>query len=439
MGSIRNGLNYKGKKRSTKVDVVQPKHVDRDKRSLLRRIGIKLSDKPDFNTIIAVAENAVAVGDLLPKELVSLTSSIEHNLRSSRTLSDLMPEDIGNVYRDEVSYDDIASLVSKAVNEGKITEERGDEILLDAKNRVFDKDFEQAAKEGGELTIDTARVDDEIANRDEVSTANNTRGVLRKTKRKDKSGGGAQTAIRRSLEQSVESAKADYQLAVRRPDRVSADGVDVKAKLVAEAKRKLEVAELALKSYKDTEVGEGTDLSKGRKIQLNRKLKKVVKRNRGLARKSMFRFFEMTRTRLARIHPDAAARADRFTALQRNATEYFASRIGKEVGDNNAIQKGYEDSINKVKSPEREKYEAFIAQLNAYVRKHDKNFKPVASKVHLDLHAVERNRGGFLSILREAGVKNPEATLDSILDGRGYPEYAIRPELSNQPRSGVGC
>jgi hypothetical protein len=436
MGSIRNGLNYKGKKRSTKVDVVQPKHVDRDKRSLMRRIGIKLSDKPEFSTIIAAAENAVAVGDLRPKELVSLTSSIEHNLRSSRTLSDLMPEDIGNVYRDEVSYDDIASLVSKAVNEDKITEERGDEILLDAKNRVFDKDFEQAAKEGGELTIDTARVDDEIANRDEVSTANSTRGVLRKTKRKDKSGGGAQTAIRRSLEQSVESAKADYQLAVRRPDRVSADGVDVKAKLVAEAKRKLEVAELALKSYKDTEVGKGTDLSKGRKIQLNRKLKKVVKRNRGLARKSMFRFFEMTRTRLARIHPDAAARADRFTALQRNATEYFASRIGKEVGDNKAIQKGYEDSINKVKSPEREKYEAFIAQLNAYVRKHDKNFKPVASKVHLDLHAVERNRAGFLSILREAGVKNPEATLDSILDGRGYPEYAIRPELSNQPRSG---
>lgn len=436
MGSIRNGLNYKGKKRSTKVDVVQPKHVDRDKRSLMRRIGIKLSDKPEFSTIIAAAENAVAVGDLLPKELVSLTSSIEHNLRSSRTLSDLMPEDIGNVYRDEVSYDDIASLVSKAVNEDKITEERGDEILLDAKNRVFDKDFEQAAKEGGELTIDTARVDDEIANRDEVSTANSTRGVLRKTKRKDKSGGGAQTAIRRSLEQSVESAKADYQLAVRRPDRVSADGVDVKAKLVAEVKRKLEVAELALKSYKDTEVGEGTDLSKGRKIQLNRKLKKVVKRNRGLARKSMFRFFEMTRTRLARIHPDAAARADRFTALQRNATEYFASRIGKEVGDNKAIQKGYEDSINKVKSPEREKYEAFIAQLNVYVRKHDKNFKPVASKVHLDLHAVERNRAGFLSILREAGVKNPEATLDSILDGRGYPEYAIRPELSNQPRSG---
>lgn len=436
MGSIRNGLNYKGKKRSTKVDVVQPKHVDRDKRSLLRRIGIKLSDKPEFSTIIAAAENAVAVGDLLPKELVSLTSSIEHNLRSSRTLSDLMPEDIGNVYRDEVSYDDIASLVLKAVNEDKITEERGDEILLDAKNRVFDKDFEQAAKEGGELTIDTARVDDEIANRDEVSTANSTRGVLRKTKRKDKSGGGAQTAIRRSLEQSVESAKADYQLAIRRPDRVSADGVDVKAKLVAEVKRKLEVAELALKSYKDTEVGEGTDLSKGRKIQLNRKLKKVVKRNRGLARKSMFRFFEMTRTRLARIHPDAAARADRFTALQRNATEYFASRIGKEVGDNKAIQKGYEDSINKVKSPEREKYEAFLAQLNAYVRKHDKNFKPVASKVHLDLHAVERNRAGFLSILREAGVKNPEATLDSILDGRGYPEYAIRPELSNQPRSG---
>lgn len=612
MGSIRNGLNYKGKKRSTKVDVVQPKHVDRDKRSLMRRIGIKLSDKPEFSTIIAAAENAVAVGDLLPKELVSLTSSIEHNLRSSRTLSDLMPEDIGNVYRDEVSYDDIASLVSKAVNEDKITEERGDEILLDAKNRVFDKDFEQAAKEGGELTIDTARVDDEIANRDEVSTANSTRGVLRKTKRKDKSGGGKESMTRKGLEQDVTEAKERLERAerwasgdmdklvaeaesglkaarkqmgealvsaIRRgeiegvtvaqlkkdeqkllslletltvkgeastktPTKQRAENMgstervkngpvvvngrsleairsaiqdggikgitvaemrnahgnidgadpsllrrvaerevreskrmfvnkgdfgesqsayvllqdarmrvdeakaikarsvgtdkeaDVRSALVEEARRKLEVAELALKSYKDTEVGKGTDLSKGRKIQLNRKLKKVVKRNRGLARKSMFRFFEMTRTRLARIHPDAAARADRFTALQRNATEYFASRIGKEVGDNKAIQKGYEDSINKVKSPEREKYEAFLAQLNAYVRKHDKNFKPVASKVHLDLHAVERNRAGFLSILREAGVKNPEATLDSILDGRGYPEYAIRPELSNQPRSG---
>ena len=436
MGSIRNGLNYKGKKRSEKVDVIQPKHVDREQRSTLRRIGIKLSDKPEFNSIVAAAENAVAVGDLQPKELVSLISSIEHNLRANRTLSDLLPEDIGNVYRDEVSYDDIASLIADSVNEGKITEERGDELLLDAKNRVFDKEYEQAAKDGGELTIKTQRIDDELANRDEVSTVSSTRGVLHKTKRKAKIGVGRQTAVRRSLVESVEAARADYELAKNRPNRTSPEGIDVKAKLVAESKRKLEIAEIALKSYKDTEVGKGTDLSKGRKIQLNRKLKEVVQRKRGLAKKSMFRFFEMTRTRLNRIHPEAAARAESFTSIQRNDTEYFASRIGKEIGNNKAIQKGYEDSLKKVKSPERDKYEAFVSKLNAYVKKHDKNFKPVSSKVHLDLHAVERNREGFLSILREADVKSPEAVLDSILDGRGYPEFAIRPELSNPPRSG---
>ncbi|AZN32585.1 hypothetical protein [Pseudoalteromonas sp. Xi13] len=614
MGSIRNGINYKGKKRSEKVDVVQPKHVDREQRSTLRRIGIKLSDKPEFNSIIAAAENAVAVGDLLPKELVALTSSIEHNLRANRTLSDLMPEDIGNVYRDEVSYDDIASLIADSVNEGKITEERGDELLLDAKNRVFDKEYEQAAKDGGELTIKTQRIDDELANRDDVSTVSSTRGVLHKTKRKDKSNKKAdnKSITRKGLEQDVSTAKeqleraekwakgdmdklvADAQSelnsarkrmsktlvsAIRRgeiegvtvaqlkedekkllsllesptvkgepstkgttkqkaentgerqpvkngplvvngrsldairqaikeggvkgvsvaemrnahgdidsaspallkavADRevreskrmfvnkgdfgesqsayaalqnakmrvneakaIKARAVDsgreaeVRAALVDEARRKLEVAEIALKSYKATEVGKGTDMSKGRKIQLNRKLKKVVQRNRGLAKKSMFRFFEMTRTRLNRIHPEAAARADSFTSIQRNDTEYFASRIGKEVGNNKAIQKGYEDSLKKVKSPERDKYEAFISKLNTYVKKHDKNFKPVSSKVHLDLHAVERNREGFLSILREADVKNPESVLDSILDGRGYPEFAIRPELSNPPRSG---
>ena len=80
-----------------------------------------------------------------------------------------------------------------------------------------------------------------------------------------------------------------------------------------------------------------------------------------------------------------------------------------------------------MKSDASKKYEAFLANLSQHVRKSDPNFEPVIAKVHLDLHKVERNREGFLSILREGKVKNPEQMLESILEGNGYPEFAIRP------------
>ena len=541
MGAIRANVYHKGRKYNKKVDVVRAPHVDRAVRPLLRKIGLKLSDAPELKTVIATAEHAVKVGDLLPKELVSLVSGIEGNMRKTRTLSDLMPEDIGNVYRDEVSYDDVHTLVQRSIDEGKISEERGDDILRDARSGVFDKDYEQAAKDGGELTIKSERVDNEIANRDEISEVANTRGAIRKTRKTENLSGKKETATREALTENAAKAREDFELAkkskgddmvaeverarvehtearramkrslvdaIRRDDvkghskaairnahgdldnapsdllhavgsqernnsrkpfvnkgdfgdasdvhrdmvqakhrlerlkgikavaDASKEGVDVKAAILSEAQRRMEIAELALKSHKDNDVGVGTDISKGRKIQLNRKLMKVVKRNRGLAKKSMFRLLEMTSTRLERIHPDAALRADKFTAIQRNATEYYASRIGKDVGNNKAIQKGYEDTIRKVNSPERTKYEAFLKDLNEYTRKSDKSFESVSSKVHLDTHVIERNREGFLSILREGNVKNPESLLESILEGRGYPEFAIRPELSNPPRAG---
>lgn len=542
MGTIRGNIHHKGKKYTPKKDVVRTAHVGKEHRATMRKIGIELSDRPELSQVKAAAELANKVGVISDAELASLISSVEHEINSSRTLADLVPDDIGNVYRDEVSYDEVAGLVSDAVADGRITEERGDELLTEARANVFDKDYEQAAKDGGELTMKTKREDDEIQNRDEISTARSTRSAVRKrVKSKAEDMSSAQSAVKKGLEVNVAEAKeklaqvskskgidieADIKgakaavdkattamkvaivEAIRRNDvegytvaelrnahgaidtaspkllgavakadvahskkefvnkgdfgkgtNVHAELVQAKhhadllesvkksvakpedaaaiiAKLTEEAERRVEVAERAFASYKDGKAPDGTDLSKGRKIQLNRKVMKTVQRNRGMAKKSLFRLFEMTRTRLGRIHPEAGGRADKFTALQRNATEYLASRMGKDIGDAPAIQKGYEDSIRKVDSPERSKYEAFVREINMYTKKHDPSYEPVTSKVHLDLHEVERNREGFLSILRENGIKNPERLLESILDGRGYPEFSIRPELTNQPRSG---
>lgn len=538
MGSIRGNIHHKGKKFTPKKDVVRAQHVSRDQRAVLRKIGIKLSDRPELHAVKTAAQHAESVGDITSKQMTTLIDSIDGKLQDSRTLSDLAPEDIGNVYRDEVTVNDTGTLIADAIEEGRISLARGEELYRDMQNNVFDKDHNQAAKEGGELTVKTQRVDDEISNRDEVSMSGSNREVLRKTARTDKRSDVSQTVVRKRLEEdladatarmdslkndglqgrqsgvkqakdSVANARKDMKEAIieaiRRDDVkgykkaqlheahanldkaddsllnavANADAAhkgrfneeanggttlaaelhnaqvrykravafekalsdpaarkDVREKMLLEAEHSVELAKKALALLKDAPLKDGSDLSKGRKIQLNRKLMKVVKRNRGMAKKGMFRLLEMTRTRLNRIHPDAALRADKFTAMQRNATEYFASRIGKDIGDSSTIQKGYEDSVRKVKSPERDKYEAFVRDLNTFTKKHDKNFEAVTTKVHVDLHAVERNREGFLSILRADGVKNPDRILESILDGRGYPEFAIRPELTNQPKGG---
>ncbi|WP_335989611.1 hypothetical protein [Pseudoalteromonas sp. CH_XMU1449-3] len=514
-------------------------------------------------------------------------------------LTDVADGDLGNVYRDDLTLSEYKDYVEEALQNGKLTEEQADGLLAEAEFSAFDREFEQAAKDGGELTIRETRVEDEFANREDFGLG--SRDALHKVNKEkaaqkkrvsaafDKDVAAAERALeelkahdpsraatkkatfvneakarlsdakkamskalvgqirqgdiaglskneanaklvklhklrtagkgskkvspeeRETMTQlkqrevvidgygelelraivenggekgftttemrnamgDLDNAPHDLLMAVARADKkrsnvlfdskpdvyqelkaskhqlerakkieanVGEDSARIKAAKEAHA-AKIEAAERDLEALKKAQKGilkqaEGTDMSKGRKIQLERKVVKVMKRRRGAVREPFYRLLEMTKTRLKRIHPEAAARSDDYTAIRRNDTEYFASRIGKDIGDSAFIQQGYEDSINGVKSDASKKYEAFLANLSQHVRKSDPNFEPVIAKVHLDLHKVERNREGFLSILREGKVKNPEQMLESILEGNGYPEFAIRPELTSPPRGG---
>lgn len=348
---------------------------------------------------------------------------------SDPKLTDVADGDLGNVYRDDLTLADYRDYLDEAVRTGKLTEDQAEDLQTEAEFSAFDREFAQEDKDGGELAIRETRIDDEFANRENQGLG--SRDVLHKVKKKQK----------QDKKEALRNADKDLKTANERLSKLKAiktpSDPEVKAQLdarVKDAEAQAEVAAKTQQAIKDSY--EGTDMSKGRKIQLERKVVKVMKRRRGAVREPFYRLLEMTKTRLKRIHPEAAARSDDYTAIRRNDTEYFASRIGKDIGDSAFIQQGYEDSINGVKSDASKKYEAFLANLSRHVRKSDPNFEPVIAKVHLDLHKVERNREGFLSILREGKVKNPEQMLESILEGNGYPEFAIRPELTSAPRGG---
>ena len=539
----------------------------------------------------------------------AIRSSIHHKGRkrkasSSKTdpkLTDVAEGDYGNIYRDDVDLAEFVEYTQARVKEGELDQDQADALIEQAEHSVFEREFEQADKEGGELTIRTTRVEDEFANRGDEALFGSRDAQHKLVKRTEKSKAETAKALDQDLskaEAELEELKAldplkalerdsnmvkeaqqeleavekeltkamdelsrdtswtvgmskqeaqkklaklhkmrterkgskklsdedfdkrtplnqrelvvdgygerelwdivekggtlkynasdlwmqmdkpsdapnDLLMAVARehqkrnkllfddsPDLLAQlrsaqyqlkRAQNIEANVGSKADRakalkkahtdKVESAERQVMSIKEAknrlaEDRQGTDMTKGRKIQVQRKLVKVMKRRRGAVREPFYRLLEMTKTRLKRIHPEAAKRSDDYATKRRNDTEYFASRISKDIGGADVVQRGYEDSINGVNSEARAKYEAFLKDLHRHVKKSDPTFEPVTAKVHLDLHKVERNREGFLSILREGKIENPEKILESILEGNGYPEFAIRPELTNPPRGG---
>lgn len=457
--------------------------------------------------------------------------------KTDPNLTDVAEGDFGNIYRDDVDLAEFVEYTQARVKDGELDQDQADMLIEQAEHSVFEREFEQADKEGGELTIKTSRVEDEFANRGEEALFGSRDAQHKLTKRNEKAKAETAKALDQDLskaEGELEELKAlDPLKALERDSNMvkeAADGVakaekamskalveqvrhgnlknfsksdirnamssvseapndllmavarehqkrnkllfddspdllaqlrsaqyqlkraqKVEANVGSEADRaealkkahayKVEAAERQVMAIREAkkrlaESRQGTDMTKGRKIQVQRKTVKIMQRRRGAVREPFYRLLEMTKTRLKRIHPEAAKRSDDYATKRRNDTEYFASRIGKDIGDAAVVQRGYEDSINGVNSEARAKYETFLKDLHRHVKKSDPTFEPVTAKVHLDLHKVERNREGFLSILREGKIENPEKMLESILEGNGYPEFAIRPELTNPPRGG---
>jgi hypothetical protein len=165
--------------------------------------------------------------------------------------------------------------------------------------------------------------------------------------------------------------------------------------------------------------------AKGRRIQTERKFRRAVKRNRKQAKKSLFRLVEMVHTRLERIHPVFNGLSRKFLEDSRIGAEYLVAEMANTLGNADSIQKGYEDVRKGVASKEAEEYTNFLAKADAVVSEHDPMHKPMTGvKFHLDLTKIDANRAGFLQILREHKVKDPEQLIEGIFEGNGMPEWA---------------
>ena len=172
------------------------------------------------------------------------------------------------------------------------------------------------------------------------------------------------------------------------------------------------------------------------RVRTERKYKQVAIRRRKEVKKGIFRFFEMIHTRLERIHPE-------LNKSLREQLEYSRVYAGDLIGEMNKIftnakdmQQGYDDVINGVNSPAAERYKKAINLINKMVKEHDPDFradKDVA--FHLDPMKIDKDRAGFIAILREAGIENPEAEVEAILNGDGSPALSGFVGESNSTRS----
>ena len=174
---------------------------------------------------------------------------------------------------------------------------------------------------------------------------------------------------------------------------------------------------------------------KGRTIQLERKTKKIVRKQRAKARHVMLKFVRSTRTRLDAIHPEIGKRTEKFVNTRRMRTEQLIAKMGKHFPSTAAMQRGYNDIIDGRNTEDATRYKAFIAEVSGFVRKHDPQFV-TDTPIHLDYDKVANNVSGVTSILREAGVKNPSEVVEQIINGRGYAGWALDPNATRPKGSG---
>lgn len=172
-----------------------------------------------------------------------------------------------------------------------------------------------------------------------------------------------------------------------------------------------------------------------RRIALTRKTIKTVQRRRAAAKKGFFRLLEMVHTRLERIHPEIASRIRKVLMDSSVMSEKFIGDVGNIMGLRSEQQRAYDDIAAGRDTPAATKFKEWMASVDARIKEFDPDHKADAGAlISLNMAAIEKNRAGFLAVLKRAGLKEPEMFVEQLLDGGGRPEWSttVAPNSANR-------
>ena len=159
------------------------------------------------------------------------------------------------------------------------------------------------------------------------------------------------------------------------------------------------------------------------------------------ARRSIFKFVQMTYTRLTSFHPDAGRAAAEYGKASHELPEQMIVLQSKAFKDAADLQKSYEDFTRGANTSHSKKYSNFLAEVHALVAKHDKGFTPPKDSrksIHLHYDKISNDPVKFQKILEKAGIKNVGRVLEAVLDGKGYGEFGVNPRATRgKARPGV--
>ena len=158
--------------------------------------------------------------------------------------------------------------------------------------------------------------------------------------------------------------------------------------------------------------------------QSKMKVKRIIN-HRKQARGALFKILEMTKTRLGKFHPELEAFAAKFSLNRLTYGERLTAQTNKLFANEKALERGVRDMEEGRDTEEAKIYRQAIKNVEKFVQKFDPSFKaPDGAIINLDVGNIDNNRAGFLEILREGGIKDPERYLESMFNGKGAPEFA---------------
>lgn len=171
-------------------------------------------------------------------------------------------------------------------------------------------------------------------------------------------------------------------------------------------------------------------LPKGRLAQLERATKNGLRISK--AKPILTAWVRSTRTRLSRLNYKVAEALDRITVDSDSRFNAFRSKFDKEFGDDLAVamddyNAGRDTALGK-------KFRAMMDEVFNYAESLNPDFVRPDIVAQIKRDALLANRSTFISLLKEAGIKEPETLYEELVKTHGTLDMGITPKVMGVSR-----
>ncbi len=181
----------------------------------------------------------------------------------------------------------------------------------------------------------------------------------------------------------------------------------------------------------DPELGKPAPESRGDKIKRERAIVKAFRR-KGHARAPLAKFVRSLLTRIEAVHPEMHGQLKTYLKEREVRVQSFITNLNTLFDDSptavKRLQRGYEAMSEGRDTPSGRKVKAYIDKIEDYLASKDPSYhKTGKAPIVVDFAKVANDKAGFVSILSEGGIKDPEQFANEIVESRGISELNYAP------------